>query len=45
MGDYIHLKSYSALAVRFPTREWKAEAEGLVKLIEAICNLVQKETL
>ena len=27
--DYLHLKSDSALAIQFLTREWKAEAEGL----------------
>ena len=44
-GDYLHLKSDSALAIRFLTREWKAEAEGLYDLVEAIRTLVRKERL
>ena len=44
-GDYLHLKSDSALAIRFLTREWKAEAEGLYELVEAIRALVRKERM
>ena len=44
-GDYLHLKSDSALAIRFLTREWKAEAEGLYELVEAIRTLVRKERM
>ena len=32
-GDYLHLKSDSALAIWFLTQEWKAEVEGLYELV------------
>ena len=44
-GDYLHLKCDSALAIRFLTREWKAEAESLYDLMEAIRTLVCKERI
>ena len=44
-GDYLHLKSDSALAIRFLTQEWKAEAEGLYELVEVIRALVRKERM
>ena len=44
-GDYLHLKSDSALAIWFLTREWKAEAEGLYELVEAIHTLVCKKRM
>ena len=45
MGDYLHLKSDSALAIWFLTWEWKAKAEGLYELLEAIRTLVCKERM
>ena len=44
-GDYLYLKSNTALAIQFLTREWKAEAEGLYDLVEAICTLLCKERI
>ena len=39
-GDYIHLKSDSALATRFLDRDWKPKADNLVELAEQIRALV-----
>ena len=45
IGNYIHLKSNSALVARFFTHKWKAKAEGLIELVEAIRNPLGKERL